>query len=81
MTPSLARWVLTRVDPMENNGSDVAPAIITRVWSDSLVNIRVMLDSAASPLWKTSVALFDTEEDAAREFTGHYAWWPPRVSA
>lgn len=80
--PSLGRVVLTRVDPAMNNGSDIAPAIITRVWNDHLgpehwmVNIRVQLDAFTMPLWATSVKLLDAEPAADAQ---HVAWWPPRV--
>ena len=76
MKPSLARMVLAVVDPALNNGADVAPAVITRVWSDELVNVRVLLDSEAV-LWKTSVSLC-ADEDTARA-KGHAVYWPPRV--
>lgn len=86
MKPSLGRTVITRVDPLVNNGADVAPAIITCVWSDTLVNIRVMLDSENAPLWKTSVLLLNSEEDAksndAEGFTAtHVCWWPTMVES
>lgn len=73
--PSLGRIVLAPVDPAINNGSDVAPALITRVWSGELVNVRVLLDSDAV-LWKTSVSLC-ADEDAARGM--HAVYWPPRL--
>jgi len=67
-----------KVDAAQNNGSDTAHASITRVWNDGMVNIRVMLDAFTMPLWMTSVALFDTEDEAVVH--GSYAcWWPPRV--
>jgi len=75
--PSLGRVVLARVNPAENNGSDVAPAIITRVWSDVLVNVRVLLDGEGI-LWRTSVALCADEESARRPAAGgHAVYWPP----
>lgn len=45
--PAVGRIVHVLVDPKVNNGSDVAPAIITRVWSDNCVNLRVMHDGPA----------------------------------
>ena len=75
MKPSLGRIVLAPVDPAQNNGADVAPAVITRVWSDEIVNVRVLLDSDAV-LWKTSVALC-ADEEAAKGL--HAVYWPPRV--
>jgi hypothetical protein len=75
--PSLGRVVLTRVEPTMNNGADVAPAIITRVWSDDMVNLRVFCDAPTMPLSKTSVRLVDAEPAAGD--LPHAAWWPPRV--
>lgn len=76
--PSLGHVVLVKVDPAQNNGSDTAHASITRVWSDELVNIRVMLDAFSMPLWLTSVNLFDTEDEAVAAGR-HTCYWPPRV--
>lgn len=80
MKPSVGRIVLTRVAPETNNGSDIAPAIITRVWNDALVNIRVINDSM-NVEWKTSVSLYATEEEAREPGKPglHVAFWPPRV--
>lgn len=81
MKPSVGRIVLFEIDPTWNNGATVAPAVITRVWSDTMVNLRVLCDSE-NVLWKTSVTLVDTPEDAeASPLTGHLCYWPPRVGA
>lgn len=81
--PSLGRFVQTRVDPAQNNGSDVASAQITRVFNDDMVNIRVMLDAFTVPLWLTSVKLVcTTDSDEAKSAVpagASVAWWPPRV--
>jgi hypothetical protein len=54
------------LDPSQNNGSDIAPALVVRTWGDPFeldgverqpVNLRVHGDSAET-LWLTSVALF-----------------------
>jgi len=91
--PSVGRVVLAGGVPATgNNGSDVAPAVITRAWSGGLVNVRVLCDSH-DVLWWTSVPLFDTVEQfsaaqsewaqqmgaaaAGNQFHGVY--WPPRV--
>jgi hypothetical protein len=79
--PSLCRMVIAIVDPANNNGADVAPAVITRVWGQQpdgawTVNVQVFNDSPVSE-WKTSIVLFDTEEQA-REHGTHAAFWPPR---
>jgi hypothetical protein len=68
MKPSVGRIVHVLVDPNVNNGSDVAPAVITRVWSDNCVNLRVLHDgpSIAAPAgrqdWLTSFTLHDSRE-------------------
>jgi hypothetical protein len=81
--PSLGRVVLAKVDPSTNNGSNTAPAIITHVWSDTSINVRVMLDAFTMPEWRTSVLLVETEEEAlAHEAANPYSracYWPPRV--
>lgn len=79
MKPSLGRIVLVAVDPAQNNGSDVAPAVVTRVFSGDevsgwVINVRVLLDGTDVP-WRTSQRLID-EPDAPRV---GIAWWPPRV--
>lgn len=79
MKPSLGRIVLTPVPPETNNGADIAPAIITRVWNDTRVNVRVLHDSE-NVSWKTSVKLCETEGEArSPDAYGHTAYWPPRV--
>lgn len=65
---ALGRIVHVLVDPKTNNGSDVAPAMITRVWSDECVNLRVVRDHYADASeWLTSMSLYDSIEalDAA----------------
>jgi hypothetical protein len=89
--PSLGRIVLVTVDPHSNNGSDVAPAVITRVWSDTMLNVRVLRDGT-DVAWMTSITLHETRDEldaaaARREATAphlagtiyHAAFWPPRV--
>jgi hypothetical protein len=91
-TPTVGRIVLTLVDPKTNNGSDVAPAVITRAWNETqvngvpcwVVNYRIIGDNSAAPEWKTSAYLYE-DEAAARESIGDAtpngmrAFWPPRV--
>jgi hypothetical protein len=91
-TPTVGRVVLALVDRKSNNGSDVAPAVITRVWNEYehngesrwLVNYRITGDNTDVPVWKTSAQLF-ADEAAARAFladgtaNGMQAFWPPRV--
>lgn len=81
--PSLGGIVLVNAAALgiDNNGGDQAPAVITRVWSDTLVNLRILADSGETP-WKTSVLLFQTPEEyaEARDAGKTYGcYWPPRV--
>lgn len=80
-TPSLGRIVLVGAEPMLNNGSDVAPAVITRVWNDTCVNVRVLLDGHTQPEWRTSVYLFADKDtaDAHPAVPVMKAYWPPRA--
>lgn len=58
------------------NGTRVHPALITRVWSDTCVNLHVFFDATPSVI-KTSVTLIETPDDTHNPNAG---WcWPPRV--
>lgn len=76
--PSLGRIVLVPIEPEMNNGATVAPAIITRVWSDTTVNLRVLADSHNPPLWRTSSTYTD-DLDQRDQTHVNYWTWPPRV--
>lgn len=78
--PSVGRIVLTAIDPAMNNGAKVAPAIITRVWSDTTVNLRVIADSE-NLLWRTSVTYTpDLDALASGDLNPLHHWtWPPRA--
>lgn len=95
-TPTIGRVVHVLVEPyatgggQDNNGADVAPAILTRVWSEQsdhwVVDYRILRDNADVPEWKTSAALFSAEaaarlsdEAASASGQGMHAFWPPRV--
>lgn len=72
----IGEQVTMLVDPSQNNGSDIAPALVVRDWGKpyeqngverQTVNVRVLGDSAET-LWLTSIALYDerpTEEQLA----------------
>lgn len=68
--PAVGRIVHVIVDPRQNNGSDVAPAVITRVWSDICVNVRVLFDGPHAQVddnrqhWQTSIMLYPDREAA-----------------
>ena len=92
MTPTVGRIVHVLVDPKVNNGSDVAPAIITRVWNDTGVNVRVLRDNAPGPEeWMTSISLHESREvldahieslkaaNPGAEVSVRGAFWPPRA--
>ncbi|MGW3417043.1 hypothetical protein [Streptomyces phaeochromogenes] len=76
--PFLGAYVLVAVDPAMNNGSNIAPAIVTRCWGGTSINVRVLLDSEGVPLWRTSLTYADME---FLGFNGNkereYRWtWP-----
>jgi hypothetical protein len=58
--PSLGDVVLVPMDRDVNNGAVSAPAVVTRVWSPTTVNVRVLADSDAAPSWRTSVTFVET---------------------
>ncbi|MDX3634348.1 hypothetical protein PV728_29605 [Streptomyces europaeiscabiei] len=58
--PELGDVVLVPMGRDRNNGATVAPAVITRVWSPTTVNVRVLADSDAAPSWRTSVTFVET---------------------
>jgi hypothetical protein len=79
--PSIGRIVIVPMDPASNNGATEAPAIISRVWNDNVVNVRVLPDDSNEVLSRTSVTLYPSSAEAAdANATGtHHAWWPGRV--
>lgn len=69
MKPSLGRVVLYH--GVISNGAAEHPAIVTRVWSDTCVNLTVLPDFGAPEL-RTSV----NQDESTVQATG---WrWPPR---
>lgn len=70
--PSIGRIVIyhfSAADTNLNNGLLIAPAIITAVWGDTCVNLKVLADNPHDQ-WKTSRNLGE----------GPDQWsWPPRV--
>lgn len=76
MRPSIGRIVHVLVDPAQNNGNDVAPAIITRVWTDRMVNVKVLTDGPHD-LWQTSLDLLDVRP--SDNTIKRAAFWPPKV--
>ncbi|CUW29711.1 MULTISPECIES: hypothetical protein [Streptomyces] len=74
MTPDVGDVVLVPADPAANNGAPIAPAVITRVWSPTTVNVRVLTDSSATAEWRTSLLY---AEDLATAAPSDAVWtWP-----
>ncbi|WP_428668090.1 hypothetical protein [Runella sp.] len=80
--PSLGRIVFfhpgNSVDKQLPNGMEAAPAIITQVFSDTMVNLSLFLASpGGEPVrqeWSVS------HKDAEYLIEGSHYWdWPPRV--
>jgi hypothetical protein len=85
MKLSLGRIVIVRVAGANFNGTDVAPAIVNRVWSDRdtsegpvAVNLIVLPD-CAPPANYTSVHIYDDEESALALCAGTVGWIPARA--
>jgi hypothetical protein len=70
--PSVGRIVLVK-NGQNHNGSIEHPAVINRVWSDSVINVTLLPDNT-SPYPQTSVCL-ESDPDAH----GSTWRWPPRV--
>jgi len=80
MIPSLGRIVLVPCDPQVNNGATIAPAVITRVWSDKMINVRVFGDNRNDTPALTSVELVEELPTYNPTGEGMHVWaWPPRV--
>lgn len=75
LEPGVGDVVLVPMDPAKNNGAAAAPAIVTRVWSPTTVNVRVLADSEdPAPDWRTSVVYADSLSDA---YNSASVWtWP-----
>lgn len=74
MKPSVGRivhFVPQPGSPAAHNGASVVPAIIVRVWSDDMVNLKVFADGPED-VWAGSV----TYNEENKEYSWH---WPERV--
>lgn len=80
--PSVGRIVLVLMNPEGNNGAKIAPAVITRVWTGTSVNVRILADfMPADTEWRTSLTYVDDLDAVADDDLGRLSrWsWPPRV--
>lgn len=76
LTPDVGDVVLVPMDPHLNNGSAVAPAVVTRVWNPITINVRVLADKDTAAEWRTSVVYRDNLDDVTVPAA---AWtWPER---
>lgn len=85
MRASLGRTVIVKGPAAASNGSDRAPAIITRVWNDQdtqagpvAVNLTAFTD-LDTPKLLGSVLVYETEEAAGDPGTYAVAYWPAKV--
>lgn len=80
--PSIGRIVIVPSSALlpneSNNGGETAPAVITRVWSDNMVNVRVLLDGNETP-WKTSITLHGSRAEYEQAGGAFGCYWPERV--
>ena len=87
MKASQGRIVLAVGLAAVSNGTDVAPAVITRVWSDneeagtSMVNATVFPDNSTLIRTVSSVTLYADEETARASVSESSTalFWPARV--
>jgi len=73
-TMALGRIVLVRVHPDTNNGADECPAVVCRVWSADMVNLRVLHDSNAIDWW-TSVPVYRDRDAVPKDAPERVAYW------
>ena len=60
-------------EPRHINGSSTAPAIVTAVHSDNLINCKMFADNQEAPEHLTSLPLIGSHEDWKGDF------WEPRA--
>lgn len=87
MTPTIGRIVIyqpTAEDKGQSSSQEGFPAIITRVWSDTCVNLMVFRDFD-TPITVTSVdrmlePVIGGNAEQAEQLSSPRTWrWPPRV--
>lgn len=82
--PSLCRMVivpvaaLSETDRRMTNGAGEVAAVITRVWSNTMVNVMAFMDGG-TVIPKTSLTLHESREAYAAGDSAYGCYWPPRV--
>lgn len=61
--PRVGDVVLVAADPIQNNGAETAPALVTRTWTGTSINVRVLYDNDTAPEWRTSLVHADVLPD------------------
>lgn len=80
-TAAVCRMVVAVGAAARSNGTDVAPAVITRVWGETMVNATVFPDAAGVQA-VTSVRLFADETEARGSLQNESMtalYWPTRT--
>jgi hypothetical protein len=83
--PYVGQMVIALIDPDTNNGTNVCPALINRVWPQvegqtQIVNMTVFPDQCGAQSWG-SVGLYETQEDAEAGQEPQRAFWMPPPAA
>lgn len=73
MKARVGRLVIVPVANLNGDGVDEAAAVISRVWADDNVNVRVFGDSNDVE-WRTALTLTNTKPDDP--LAGNVCWWP-----
>lgn len=63
LEPDVGDVVLVAMDPDENNGAAAAPAVVTRVWSPTTINVRFLADGPSIG-WRTSLTFVEELPEA-----------------
>jgi hypothetical protein len=87
MTPTIGRIVIYTEGTFEGRGRDGTngtrrhPAMITRVWSDTCVNLHVFKDAHESEV-KSSVTMLPELPEGVADTSGNPGWsWPVKDSS
>jgi hypothetical protein len=75
---SLGRTVIVKLQ-QHSNGQDIAPAVITRVWGPSMINVTAFPD-LSPPVSLSSLQLYDSYEEAKLSGSSFCGWWPDRTA-